>query len=108
MTWRGRYQAARKSLSLQSPIRRRISLVRSAFRRSGKRRSEWTLPPKLPEARRKDLAKSYGDRAVESLRQAIAKGYKDAGQIKKDKDLDPLRQRDDFRKVVAELAPKGA
>jgi serine/threonine protein kinase/tetratricopeptide (TPR) repeat protein len=58
---------------------------------------------KLPEAKRKDLAKSYADRAVEALRQAVAKGYKDADHLKKDPDLDPLRERDDFRQLLAEL-----
>jgi tetratricopeptide (TPR) repeat protein len=62
---------------------------------------------KLPEARRQELAKSYGDRAVQALRQALAKGYKDAANMKKDTDLDPLRGRDDFRKLLAELE-KGA
>jgi serine/threonine-protein kinase len=58
---------------------------------------------KLPEARRKELAQSYGDRALEALRQAVAKGYKDAAQMKKDPDLDPLRGRDDFQKLLAEV-----
>jgi hypothetical protein len=62
---------------------------------------------KLPQARRQELAKSYGDRAVQALRQALAKGYKDAAHMKKDTDLDPLRQRDDFKKLLAELE-KGA
>jgi tetratricopeptide (TPR) repeat protein len=62
---------------------------------------------KLPQARRQELAKSYGDRAVQALRQALAKGYQDAAQLKKDKDLDPLRGRNDFRKLLAELE-KGA
>jgi serine/threonine-protein kinase len=62
---------------------------------------------KLPEARRKELAQSYGDRAVQALRQALAKGYKDAAHIQKDTDLDSLRGRDDFRKLLAELE-KGA
>jgi tetratricopeptide (TPR) repeat protein len=61
---------------------------------------------KLPAARRKELARSYGERAVEALRQAVAKGYKDATHMKKDKDLDSLRQRDDFRKLLAELEAK--
>jgi serine/threonine-protein kinase len=58
---------------------------------------------KLPEAKRKELAKSYGDRALEALRQAVAKGYKDAAQMKKDPALDPLRGRDDFQKLLAEV-----
>ncbi len=52
------------------------------------------------------MARTYGDQAMQSLRQALAKGYKDAAQIKKDKDLDPLRQREDFRKLLGELEAK--
>jgi serine/threonine-protein kinase len=52
---------------------------------------------------RQELARSYGDRAVQSLRQAIATGYKDIAHLQKDKDLDSLRQRDDFKKLVTEL-----
>jgi hypothetical protein len=40
---------------------------------------------------------------------AYARGFKDAAHMKKDADLDPLRGRDDFRQLVAELekeAPK--
>jgi hypothetical protein len=40
---------------------------------------------------------------VEALRQAVAKGYKDATNLKKDLDLDPLRARDDFQKLLAEV-----
>jgi serine/threonine-protein kinase len=45
----------------------------------------------------------YAARAVELLRQAVAKGYKDIDHLKKDPDLDPLRGRDDFKKLLAEL-----
>ena len=37
------------------------------------------------------------------MKQAIAKGYKNAAHMKRDKDLDPLRQRDDFKKLLTEL-----
>ena len=40
------------------------------------------------------------------LREAVAKGYKDADHMQTDKDLDPLRTREDFKTVVAELAAK--
>jgi hypothetical protein len=40
---------------------------------------------------------------VEALRQAVAKGYKDAAHLKKDPDLDPLRGRGDFQKLLAEV-----
>jgi tetratricopeptide (TPR) repeat protein len=42
-------------------------------------------------------------RAMELLRQAVAKGYKNAAHMKKDADLNALRQRDDFQKLLAEL-----
>ena len=37
------------------------------------------------------------------LRDAVAKGYKDVEHLRTNKDLDPLREREDFKKVVAEL-----
>jgi tetratricopeptide (TPR) repeat protein/tRNA A-37 threonylcarbamoyl transferase component Bud32 len=45
----------------------------------------------------------YAARAVELLRQAVARGYKDAAHMKKDTDLDALRPRDDFQKLLADL-----
>jgi hypothetical protein len=63
---------------------------------------------KLPEARRQELAKEYADRAVAALRQAVADGYRDAAQLRKDPDLDPLRGRDDFRKLLAELEKRAS
>jgi hypothetical protein len=41
------------------------------------------------------------------LTQAVAAGYKDVANMKKDKDLDALRGRADFRKVMAELGTGG-
>jgi tetratricopeptide (TPR) repeat protein len=58
---------------------------------------------KLPQVRREELAKSYGDRAIELLRQAIARGYKDARHMKEDSDLEPLHSRADFQQLVAKL-----
>jgi hypothetical protein len=37
------------------------------------------------------------------LTQAVAAGYKDADHMKKDKDLDALRDREEFKKLLAEL-----
>jgi serine/threonine-protein kinase len=51
------------------------------------------------------LAERYAARAVELLRQAVAKGYKDAAYVKKNADLDSLRQREDYRKLLADLEP---
>jgi hypothetical protein len=49
------------------------------------------------------LSNEYAARALELLREAVAQGYKDVAHIKKDKDLDPLRDRDDFKKLMAQL-----
>jgi serine/threonine-protein kinase len=45
-------------------------------------------------------------RAVELLRIAIEKGYDAKGKLLSDPDLTPLRDREDFRKLVSELADK--
>ena len=42
-------------------------------------------------------------RAVALLQQAVAKGYKDVEHLKKDDDLKALREREDFKQLVAEL-----
>jgi tetratricopeptide (TPR) repeat protein len=61
---------------------------------------------RLLEGKRKELAKSYADQALAALRQAVGKGYRDAANLKKDPDLDPLRGRDDFQKLLAEVAAR--
>jgi tetratricopeptide (TPR) repeat protein len=53
-----------------------------------------------------DAAERHAARAVGLLRDAIAKGYKDAAQMRKDADLDPLRKRGDFQNLLAELEDK--
>jgi serine/threonine protein kinase/tetratricopeptide (TPR) repeat protein len=45
-------------------------------------------------------------RAVALLRQAVAQGWKNAGQMKGDADLKALHRRDDFQKLLAELESK--
>jgi hypothetical protein len=57
--------------------------------------------------RRQQQAQFYGDQALALLRTAVARGYRDAAHIRKDADLDPLRGRDDFQQLLAELE-KGA
>jgi serine/threonine protein kinase/tetratricopeptide (TPR) repeat protein len=52
------------------------------------------------------LAKEEGDRAMAWLTKAVAAGYTDAAHMKQDKDLDALRDRDDFKKLLAELEAK--
>jgi hypothetical protein len=48
----------------------------------------------------------YGDEAMQMLKGAVAKAYKDAAHMKADKDLHPLRERDDFKKLLAEVEGK--
>ncbi len=50
------------------------------------------------ESREKDLL-----RAVDLLRRAVAKGYRNVAHLKQDVDLDPLRKRDDFQKLISDL-----
>ena len=58
---------------------------------------------KTPGADAARLAKDDADRAMQWLHKAVQAGYKDAAHMKKDPDLDPLRGREDFKKLLAEL-----
>ena len=46
------------------------------------------------------------DSAMVCLQKAVQAGWKDAARVKKDTDLDPLREREDFKKLIAELEKK--
>lgn len=61
---------------------------------------------KLDEKQRAEATQFFGDVAMKFLREAVRKGYKDASHMKTDTDLDPLRKRDDFQKLVAQLEGK--
>ena len=45
----------------------------------------------------------YRNRAIAMLRQSIQSGFSDKSQISQDPDLDPLRERDDFKQILAEV-----
>ena len=62
--------------------------------------SAYGKDPKLPSSERHGRANGYATQAVEFLRQAIAKGYKNVDAIKNDSDLDCLRGRDDFKQLI--------
>jgi serine/threonine protein kinase/tetratricopeptide (TPR) repeat protein len=62
--------------------------------------------PKTPAADAVRLATVEADRAMAWLHKAIAAGFQDAGQLAKDRDLDALREREDFKKMLAELEGK--
>jgi serine/threonine-protein kinase len=51
-------------------------------------------------------AESHAVRAITLLRQAVAKGYKDLKNIQTDNDLNALRQRADFKKLLQEMQDK--
>jgi hypothetical protein len=57
----------------------------------------------LPEPQRKELIQAYGDQAIAALRQAVHNGFNDVAHMKKDTDLDALRGRGDFKKLLGEL-----
>jgi tetratricopeptide (TPR) repeat protein/tRNA A-37 threonylcarbamoyl transferase component Bud32 len=46
------------------------------------------------------------EQALDLLRQAVTRGYRNAEHMKKDTDLDALRPRPEFQKLLAELADK--
>ena len=61
---------------------------------------------KSPQEEKDAVAEA--DRAMVWLKQAVAAGYNNAALMKRDPDLNALRDRDDFKKLVAELeARKG-
>ena len=55
---------------------------------------------------RADDRERHAARAVALLRQAVRGGSADAAEMSRDRDLAPLRDRPDFRAVLAELAAK--
>jgi serine/threonine-protein kinase len=61
---------------------------------------------KLSPADRTRLKAQYADHAMDFLRQAVAKGYRNVAVLKTDKDLSSLRSREDFRKLVQEVEQK--
>ena len=50
-----------------------------------------------------DKKQAYADRAMELLHKAVKAGYKDAAHMAKDSDLDSLRDREDFKKLMESL-----
>jgi tetratricopeptide (TPR) repeat protein len=61
---------------------------------------------KLDEQRRRAAVEFYRDQAVAMLRFAVSNGFKDAARLTKDKHLDAVREREDFKKLFAELEKK--
>jgi serine/threonine protein kinase/tetratricopeptide (TPR) repeat protein len=61
---------------------------------------------KRSSADRTRLKGQYADRAMDFLRQALARGFGNATLLKSDKDLAPLRSREEFQKLVQALEQK--
>jgi tetratricopeptide (TPR) repeat protein len=57
----------------------------------------------LDAAKRQGELDFYANQAIAMLRDAVAKGYRDAAHMKSDENLAPLRERDDFKKMVTDL-----
>lgn len=55
---------------------------------------------------RDELIKQYTTDAMKLLSEAIQKGFTDGEHIQQDKDMDPLRSREDFQRLVKELEQK--
>ena len=53
-----------------------------------------------------DKKQEYVERAMKSLQNAVKAGFNDAAHMKQDTDLAPLRGRDEFQKLLAELEAK--
>jgi hypothetical protein len=60
----------------------------------------------LSAGQRREAVQEYAGRAVERLREAVRRGYKDLAFLRKDPGLDVLRSRADFQKLLAELAER--
>jgi tetratricopeptide (TPR) repeat protein len=61
----------------------------------------------LPEEQRQALARAYGDRAVALLREAVRDGFTDAAVLRTAPAFAPLREREDFARLLRELEQKG-
>jgi tetratricopeptide (TPR) repeat protein len=53
-----------------------------------------------------DKKQAYGDRAMELLIQAAKAGFSDTAKFEQDTDLDSLRDRDDFKSLLAEMTSR--
>ncbi|MCI0456168.1 MAG: tetratricopeptide repeat protein, partial [Gemmataceae bacterium] len=60
----------------------------------------------LPDAQCTELARSYAERAMTTLRLAVKHGYHDAARLRTERYFASVRSRPDFRELVAELEQK--
>ena len=60
----------------------------------------------LASAKIADKKNEYAARAMELLQKAVKEGWNNAEHTAKDADLDPLRNREDFKKLLADIEKK--
>ena len=53
-----------------------------------------------------EKVRAYQLSAIEAIRTAVREGFRDHVYLDDEPDLDPIRHRDDFKKLVAEVALK--
>jgi serine/threonine protein kinase len=61
----------------------------------------------IASGKEEERKQEYADRAMQLLGKAVQFGYNNRKQLKSDRDLDPIRDRDDFAKLLNELETKG-
>src|SRR5262249_36091063 len=59
---------------------------------------------RLSTSEQEARAKSYADRAMGLLREAIRRGYRDTKTLTTDSDFEPLRGRPDFQQLIRDLS----
>jgi serine/threonine protein kinase/tetratricopeptide (TPR) repeat protein len=118
--WNNRWALAQSALGLSDHAR--LAVAAGDFARADYDQSDayfavsWLLKcialvekdARLPEARRRELAREYGDQAVALIPTAVSNRGYDLAAIKTRPEFDPLRSRDDFKRVLAELEAKAS
>jgi hypothetical protein len=61
---------------------------------------------RLTEPKRRELVQTYGDSAVQLLAGAVRSGFRDVSSMEKEPGFAPLRSREDFQQILAELKRK--
>ncbi len=67
------------------------------------RRCSWPRSSSRASGKSADKKQEYADRAMALLHTAVQAGYKNAARMRIDTELDPIRARDDFQKLIADM-----
>jgi eukaryotic-like serine/threonine-protein kinase len=105
-----RYRAGRATSQLQAGmVAEAVAEVEELSKDANSKADQWydfACVFSVASGKIADKKKEYADRAMELLQKAVKSGYKDAVHMAKDTDLDSLRGREDFKKLMAELEKK--